>query len=52
VLPADELRKLLPWTPLKVLDLGGQAVLTHRLDEQNTGRDRPKERRDEKESVM
>ena len=51
-LPADELRELLPWTPLQVLDLRGQTVLTHRLNEQHTGRNRPEERFEQEGSVM
>lgn len=52
VLPGDELRELLSWTPLQVLDLRGQTVLTHRLHEQYTGRDRPEEQFEQEESVM
>ena len=36
VLPRDELRVLLTGAPLEVLYLGGQPVLTRRLDQQIT----------------
>lgn len=52
VLPADELRELLTWTPLQVLDLRRQTVLTHCLHEKHTGRERPEEQFEREESVV